>query len=151
MDVPKVNAHKQYVLDLKWNPFDDLMLASCAEDGSIRLWQFEDEKGLKTSWEEKNAILQFTYHQRKCVLVQWHPIASNVLMSVSNKPDIVVWNLDDGEASVIIELPSIVFGAEWSSKGDKIICSSKDKKFRIFDAKNGSKLAVSETFLNRFQ
>ena len=143
VDMPKVNGHRQYVVDLKWNPFDDTMLASCAEDGSIRIWEFDENHGLISNIEEDKALVSFTYHQKKCVQVQWHPIASNVLLSVSNHPDIVIWNLDEGSAAVVIRAPSILFAAEWSSKGDKIITSSKDKKFRIYDARKGEELLVS--------
>lgn len=139
----KVNAHKQYVIDLKWNPYDDSMLASCSEDGSIRIWQF-GEGGLITNIDSEKALLSFEYHQKKCTQISWHPLVSNVLLSVSNKPDIVVWNLDEGTMAVEIASPSILFGAEWSLKGDKIVTSCKDKKFRIYDARNGSLIVVSK-------
>ena len=36
--LPKISAHKEYVLDLQWNPYNDNMIASCSEDGSIKVW-----------------------------------------------------------------------------------------------------------------
>jgi len=138
IEMPKVNAHRQYVVDLKWNPYDDSMLASCSEDGSIRIWQFDTTLGLISNADQSKALLSFEYHQKKCIQVSWHPLVSNVMLSVSNKPDIVVWNLDEGTKAVEIVSPSILFGAEWSLKGDKIVTSCKDKKFRIYDARAGS-------------
>ena len=52
-DLPKVNAHKEYVLDLQWNPYCDNMIASCSEDGSIRIWSIPED-GLVESLEQGN-------------------------------------------------------------------------------------------------
>lgn len=139
-NLPKVSAHKEYVLDLQWNPYNDNMLATCSEDGSIRVWEIPD-RGLLTNWEDDKTLLTLDYHQRRCVQIAWHPIASNVLMSVSQEPKVIIWNLDDGVAEVEIEdHPDIIYNASWSPKGDKIVTVCKDKKFRIFDARTGTKL-----------
>ena len=132
------------MLDLQWNPYNDNYLATCSEDGSIRVWEIPD-RGLLTNWDQDKALLDLDYHQRRCVQIAWHPIASNVLMSVSQEPKVIIWNLDDGVAEVEIEdHPDIIYNASWSPKGDKIVTVCKDKKFRIFNARTGTKLLVSE-------
>ena len=141
--MPKVNAHKQYVLDLKWNPFDDNMLASCSEDGSIRIWSFGDG-GLKTNMDQDEALLEFKLHQKKCIQISWHPLVSNVMLSVSNAPDVVVYDLDEGMSRAQINSPCLLFAAEWSCRGDKIVTSGKDKKFRIYNARSGDMIVVSK-------
>lgn len=134
-DTPKINGHREYVLDLAWNPFNDDMLATCSEDGSIKIWQFDKGAPL-TSWESKDAALSLEYHERRCIQVVWHPIAGNVLMSVSQEPKICIWNLDEGTCEVEIQdFKTIIYSAAWSSKGDKIVTVCKDKKFRIHDAR----------------
>jgi coronin-1B/1C/6 len=144
---PKVSAHKEYVLDLEWNPYDDTMLASCSEDGSIRIWQFP-EYGVLTNIDSGNSamLLSLDTHEKRCVQVAWHPSASNVLLSVSQEPKVCLWNLDDGVVELDIEgeHPDIIWNASWSSKGDKIVTACKDKKFRIFDARTGTKLLECE-------
>jgi len=144
-DIPKVNAHKEYVLDLKWNPFNDGMLASCSEDGTIRIWEFDEKHGVLSNMDTSKALVEFAYHERRCVVISWHPIAANVLMSVSQEPKICIWNLDDGVCEVEIDnIPSIIHGAEWSLKGDKIVTTSKDKKIRIYDARKKTLLVESD-------
>lgn len=136
-DAPKVSAHKEYVLDLQWNPFNDNMLASCSEDGSIKIWDVP-EKGFSINVDDSKALLQLEYHERRCIQILWHPIASNVLMSVSQEPKVCIWNLDEGVAEVeITQFPDTIYNASWSVKGDRIVTSCKDKKFRIFDARSG--------------
>jgi len=137
VDIAKISAHKEYVLDLQWSPYNDNMIASCSEDGSIKVWEIPDG-GVTTNWDGDNALLALEYHERRCVQIQWHPIASNVLLSVSQEPKICIWNLDDGTAEVEIDtIHDIIWNASWSMKGDKIVTSCKDKKFRIFNARTG--------------
>lgn len=136
VNVPKISAHKEYVLDLQWNPYNDNMIASCSEDGSIKVWEIP-EHGLVTNWEDNKALLTLDYHERRCVQIAWHPVASNVILSVSQDPKICVWNLDDGVAEVEITCTDIIWNAAWSMKGDKIVTSCKDKKFRIYNARSG--------------
>lgn len=138
--LPKVSAHKEYVLDLKWNPFDNDLLASCSEDGSIRIWEFDPVLGCISNIDDTKAVCAFEYHEKRCVQLAWHPIANNILMSVSQEPKICIWNLDEGCLELefnaeALKHSTIIYNAEWSSKGDKIVACSKDKKFRVYKAR----------------
>jgi len=135
-NLPKISAHKEYVLDFQWNPYNDHMIASCSEDGSIRIWDIP-EGGLITNMEQNDALLTLDYHERRCVQIAWHPVASNIMLSVSQDPKVCVWNLDEGEVVTEIDNSAIIWNAAWSMKGDKIVTSCKDKKFRIFNARTG--------------
>jgi coronin-1B/1C/6 len=137
VNTPKVSGHKEYILDIQWNPFNDNMIASCSEDGCVKIWEIP-EKGLFTNMEEP--LLSLDYHERRCVQIAWHPVASNVLLSVSQEPKVCVWNLDDGVAEVEIAHPDHIYNAAWSQKGDRIVTSCKDKAIRIFDARTGESL-----------
>ena len=129
------------MLDLAWNPFNDQIIASSSEDGTIKIWDIP-EGGLVTNLTVP--LLTFDYHQRRCINIQWHPVASNVLMSVSQDPSIVIWNLEDGTAICEIDChPDLIFNAEFSRNGDKIATTCKDKKIRIIDARTGAVLIVS--------
>ena len=140
MTAPKVCAHEQDVLDLAWSPFNDQIIASSSEDGTIKIWEIPDG-GLLTNLT--TPLLTFDYHQRRCSNIQWHPVANNILMSVSQDPSIVVWNLEDGSAVCEIDChPDLIFNAEFNRNGDKIVTVCKDKKIRIIDARTGNVLAV---------
>lgn len=118
------------------------MIATCSEDGSIKIWEIPDI-GVLVNMDDSKALLSLDYHERRCIQIEWHPIASNVLLSVSQEPKVCVWNLDEGVAEVEIEChPDIIWNAAWSGKGDKIVTSCKDKKLRIFDARSGDLLVV---------
>eukprot|EP00794_Sanderia_malayensis_P014259 gene14259-15746_t len=139
---PRVFAHKQDVLNLAWNPFQDELIASSSEDGSIKVWKIP-ETGLLHNLT--TPLLTFDYHQKRCISVQWHPVASNILMSISQDPSIVIWNMDEGIAVVKIDChPDIIYNADWSFNGDQIVTSCKDKKIRIIDARSGNVLVEGQ-------
>ena len=143
MNAPRVCAHEQDVLDLAWNPFNDQIIASCSEDGSIKIWEIP-EGGLSENLTMP--LLTFDYHQKRCISVQWHPVANNVLMSVSQDPSIVIWNLEDGSAVCEIDChPDMIYNAAFNRNGDKIVTCCKDKKIRIIDARSGDVLIVSSS------
>ena len=37
VSIPKVCGHRAPVTDIKWNPFDDHVIASCSEDTTVIL------------------------------------------------------------------------------------------------------------------
>ncbi|XP_029808122.1 coronin-2B [Suricata suricatta] len=75
---PKVCGHQGNVLDIKWNPFIDNIIASCSEDTSVRIWEIP-EGGLKRNMTE--ALLELHGHSRRVGLVEWHPTTNNILFS----------------------------------------------------------------------
>ncbi|KAF2973906.1 hypothetical protein EK904_001765, partial [Melospiza melodia maxima] len=75
---PKVCGHQGNVLDIKWNPFIENIIASCSEDTSVRIWEIP-EGGLKRNMTE--AVLELYGHSRRVGLVEWHPTTNNILFS----------------------------------------------------------------------
>lgn len=132
-DHPKVCGHVQDVLDVAWNPFDDNMIASSSEDTTVKIWNIPD-KGLDEDLNDPLLTLE-GIHQRKVHIVLWHPVASNILLSASYDPLIVIWNLETGEAAKVIELPDIIYSVSWDTNGSLIATTCKDKKIRTIDVR----------------
>ena len=38
----QVCGHSRQVLDIKWNPFNDNIIASASEDGTVKVWYIPD-------------------------------------------------------------------------------------------------------------
>ena len=64
INYPKVSGHKNPVLDIAWNPFNDNEIASASEDCTVKLWNIPDE-GLVNNFTEDDAICSLAGHQRK--------------------------------------------------------------------------------------
>ncbi|KAJ7372160.1 Coronin-1C [Desmophyllum pertusum] len=134
----RVGGHKQDVLDVAWNPFDDNMIASCSEDATVKIWHIPDQ-GLDKEILTTPLISLEGQHQKKVQQILWHPVAANVLLSASWDPVIVIWNLETAEAVVEIDChPDIIFSVSWNANGSLIATTCKDKKIRIIDARKGN-------------
>lgn len=45
-DIPLLRGHDGNILDMSWSPFNDKLLATCAEDRNPKFWLFDDYNGL---------------------------------------------------------------------------------------------------------
>ena len=141
----KVSGHTQDVLDIAWNPFDDNMIASSSEDTTVKIWEIPD-KGLGKENLSEPLLTLSDSHQRKVHQVLWHPVASNILLSASTDPLIVIWNLETGEAAIEIDChPDHIYSVSWNTNGSLIATTCKDKKIRIIDPRKGKVVCVSRT------
>lgn len=139
MNAPRVCGHKQDVLDVAWNPFNDNMIASSSEDTTIKIWEIPDG-GLTHNLDEPLLTLE-GIHQRRVGIVLWHPVAANVLLSASHDHLICIWNLETGECVTKINVhQDLIQSVSFSRNGHKIATTCKDKKLRIIETLSGKVL-----------
>ncbi|XP_033107410.1 coronin-2B-like isoform X3 [Anneissia japonica] len=135
---PKIVGHSSTVLDIKWSPFDDHLIASCSDDGLIKFWQIP-EGGLLTNRSEADATLHG--HTRKVTFLNWHPAAMNIIASIGYDLKIIVWNVDNAEQVSVIGCHSnIIYSLGWSWNGSTMVTTCKDKKLRIVEPRTGTVL-----------
>ncbi|NXA18380.1 COR2B protein, partial [Ibidorhyncha struthersii] len=96
---PKVCGHQGNVLDIKWNPFIENIIASCSEDTSVS-W---DALGWHLQENMTEAVLELYGHSRPVGLVEWHPTTNNILFSAGYDYKVLIWNLDIGEPVKMID------------------------------------------------
>ncbi|XP_026875909.2 coronin-2B isoform X1 [Electrophorus electricus] len=132
---PKICGHQGNVLDIKWCPFRDNIIASCSEDCSVRIWEIPDG-GLRRNMTEAQMVL--IGHSRRVGLIEWHPTCSGILYSAGYDGKILLWNLEKGEAVKMIDSHSdVVLCMSFSRDGSLLATSCKDKKLRIIEARSG--------------
>lgn len=90
---PKITGHKSAVLDVKWNPFNENLVASCSDDATVKVWQIPDG-GLTEDMTDAAVVLKG--HQRKVTILEWHPTAGDILFSGSADLTIRGWNIKTG-------------------------------------------------------
>ena len=69
-----INGHEGKVLDCAFNPFYDNVLATCAEDGFVKVWRLPAD-GLASSptkEELPNMSISFAAHAKKSTLLKFH-------------------------------------------------------------------------------
>ncbi|XP_048384194.1 coronin-2A-like isoform X2 [Stegostoma tigrinum] len=140
---PKVCGHRGNVLDIKWNPFDDYIIASSSEDSTVKIWEIPKCGVLKNIINSKQELRA---HSRRVGLIEWHPTAKDILFSAGYDYRVMIWNLNSGEQ--VIHNPvkildchkDVVLAMSFNTNGSRIVTSCKDKKMRIIDSHTGKVL-----------
>ncbi|XP_072848002.2 coronin-2A isoform X1 [Pogona vitticeps] len=140
---PRICGHKGNVLDIKWNPFDDFVIASCSEDATVKIWNIPQHLLTKSITEAQKELLG---HSRRVGLVEWHPTASNILFSTGYDYKIMIWNLDTKE--YLIQAPvktisfhtDVVLSMSFNTDGSLLATACRDRKIRIIDPRVGTLL-----------
>ncbi|XP_071055403.1 coronin-2B isoform X2 [Onthophagus taurus] len=134
-NVNRVTGHTGAVLDIKWNPFNDNVIASCSDDCTIKLWYIPDD-GLTshlTDW-----IVDLQGHKRRVAYIEWHPTAENILFSAGFDHLVIVWDIEKGEAVNIIDChPDVIYGMSLNRDGSLLATTCKDKKLRVIEPRSG--------------
>jgi len=153
-DYPGIAGHKGAVLDIKWCPFNDNIIASCSEDCTIKIWNIPEERaqflmewtkskdgGLIGKQNMTEAVVDLHGHQKKVMYVHWHPTAANILLSASADNHIVIWNCGMGQALVDIDChPNLIQCISWNYDGSRFVTSCKDGQIRVINPRNGEVL-----------
>uniref|UniRef100_A0A3B4G0A9 Coronin n=1 Tax=Pundamilia nyererei TaxID=303518 RepID=A0A3B4G0A9_9CICH len=131
---PKVCGHNGNVLDIKWNPFCENIIASCSEDTSV-IWEIP-EGGLRRNMME--AVLELYGHSRRVGLIEWHPTSSGILFSAGYDYKILIWNLEIGEPVKMIDCHTdVILSMSFNTDGSLLATSCKDKKLRVIEPRSG--------------
>uniref|UniRef100_A0A670Z9Z5 Coronin n=1 Tax=Pseudonaja textilis TaxID=8673 RepID=A0A670Z9Z5_PSETE len=138
---PRICGHKGNVLDIKWNPFDDFVIASCSEDTTIKVWNIPQHLLTKSITDAQKDLLG---HSRRVGLIEWHPTASNILFSSGYDYKVMVWNIDTKEHTIQTPVRTIGFHTDvilsmsFNTDGSLLATVCRDRKIRIIDPRAGT-------------
>jgi len=138
-ELPLFLGHSSQVIDLEFSPFNDHLIASCSDDGSIALWQIP-ENGPTENVE--TPLTRITGHSRKVTILLFHPTAQNLLASASADLSIKFWNVETGEEKLCISgaHSEAIYSMCFNYNGTLLATTSKDKKIRVFEVRSGTLL-----------
>ncbi|KDE06963.1 hypothetical protein MVLG_02702 [Microbotryum lychnidis-dioicae p1A1 Lamole] len=115
-------GHNESIRDISWAP-NDLRFATGADDGTIKLWNFEMMKEEKT----------LTGHGWDVKCVKWHPTKGLI---VSGSKDNLVKFWDPRSSQVLTTLhghKNTVQALAWSPNGNYVATASRDQLVKVFD------------------
>ncbi|NWR91520.1 COR2A protein, partial [Furnarius figulus] len=139
---PKVCGHRGNVLDIKWNPFNDFVIASCSEDSTVKIWDIPKQLLKRNITSPKKELLG---HARRVGLIEWHPTANNILFSSGYDYKIMIWNLDVNNAVIlnpvkILAHADVVLSMSFNRDGSLLATACRDRKIRVVDPRAGTVL-----------
>jgi coronin-1B/1C/6 len=122
------------------------MFATASEDSTIKVWSIPDdweptdENGMaKQGNNLTESLIDLVGHQKRVTLLQYHPTASNILLSTSADTTVKTWDIEKGEAITSFDdTPDLIQDIVWDFRGDAYASSCKDNAVRIFDARTAS-------------
>ncbi|KAF1808273.1 WD domain, G-beta repeat-containing protein [Eremomyces bilateralis CBS 781.70] len=136
--LPLFRGHTAAVLDTDWNPFNDSLIASGADDGKVFIWQVPEDFTLLTDAEEPadvSPVARLSGHARKVGHVLFNPSAANVLASSSGDFSVKLWDIEAGTSKLQLKHGDIVQSMSWNPSGSLLVTTSRDKKLRIWDVR----------------
>ncbi|NWJ08981.1 COR2A protein, partial [Crypturellus undulatus] len=137
---PKICGHKGNVLDIKWNPFNDFVIASCSEDTTVKIWDIPKHFLTRSITSPNKELLG---HTRRVGLIEWHPTASNILFSSSYDYKIMIWNLDTEKSVLsnpvkILDVhKDVVLSMSFNTDGSLLATACRDRNIRLIDPRAG--------------
>ncbi|XP_076322678.1 coronin-2B-like isoform X2 [Tachypleus tridentatus] len=135
----KVTGHRGPVLDIKWNPFNDNVIASCSDDCTIKLWFIPDEGLMRFNLTKP--IMDLQHHRRRVGYIEWHPTAENILLSAGFDNLVLLWHISTGEVVKTIDChPDSIYSVSFNRDGSLLATTCKDKMLRIIDPRHGKVL-----------
>ena len=139
---PLLKGHTGAIFDMQWSPFEDRLLATCGDDGKAKLWVFDDYEGLTNVGTRTDCDLEIEAHSRKCISVQWHEAAENLLATHSIDKTIKIWDIHedrcDEPMQTFTDLKDYATSIRWSPDGSKLVSMIKNKQMIIFDPRQES-------------
>jgi len=125
-----IAGHKAQVLDLDFSPFNDYLLATASEDGSVKLWTLDPFVENMTECAQN-----LVGHKRKVGTCKFNPVANNILLTSSTDFAVKIWDVEKGEVAYSIDgsHPEIINSCVWKEDGSLFATICKDKKLRVID------------------
>ncbi|XBW36866.1 hypothetical protein QEN19_002445 [Hanseniaspora menglaensis] len=147
---PLFRGHKDHVLDVDFDPFDQQRCVSCSNDSDIYVWDIPTDFTIYGKLDEVNdfqtPVRVLSDHTKKVLQVLYHPIAKDILASTSMDKTVKIWNVSTGKVIYSIEHPDWVTSISFNYNGKYLATWCKDKKLRIYSFANEGEPKLFKTF-----
>jgi len=135
-----IQDEEQNVNDFAFHPFNPHLVITASQDAKAYLWRIpEDGLTEHITTPEKS----YSGHRSRLMLIDFHPLADNVLVTVGADKDIKIWDVETGEEKLTLpkEHRELIAGFTWNEVGSELATFAKDKKLRIFDPRGQALVA----------
>uniref|UniRef100_A0A1I7VN43 Coronin n=1 Tax=Loa loa TaxID=7209 RepID=A0A1I7VN43_LOALO len=131
MELSKIKDHEGAVCDVKWNPFNDNVLATGSHDATVRIWHIDDMLRIR-------CLRISRAHSRRVHTIEWHTTVDNAVFSASLDGLVVLWNIETDKIVYRIEdcnAASLCLSYNCS----EFVVATKSRELSIYDARTGEK------------
>jgi coronin-1B/1C/6 len=129
-----IRGHTGPVLDVKFSPFRNNLLATASDDATVRLWEIP-EGGLKEDIKVENQ--KFTGHSKKVGLLNFHPTVAELVASSGADNNVFIWNIINSQSLTKLSLADTIMSIDWNHNGSLLGLTTKEKLVHVADPRNG--------------
>lgn len=129
VEAPIIEQNRQPISDLEFSPFYQEIIATGSEDGKIRLFKIP-EGGLK---ERMNTPEMEVAFKRKVCLINFNPVASNLLSAISYDQKVHLIDCVKGQGFSEIPVKGNSASLVWNVNGSVLGMTNKSKELVLLD------------------
>lgn len=89
-NLPLIRGHAGPVVDFDFSPFNDSLLATASEDGTVKLWCIPEE-GITKDVLQSDAELRG--HSKKLIFAKFHPSSDYTMATSGLDTTVRVWDM----------------------------------------------------------
>jgi len=142
--IPQLAVHKNPVSDIQFHPFIETLIATGDEGALIKLSRFAD--GGPTE-EITESLVTLEGHSKKITLINFNPVANNILGSVSSDGSARIWDVEAQREAHCWELAdSNPMCFEWNRNGSLAAIHGKNQSFSIYDPRDSKAAMTAKGF-----
>ncbi|PWN38173.1 putative CRN1 [Meira miltonrushii] len=156
---PLCRGHTATVLDTAWSPFHEDIVVSGSDDGTLGIWKIDSsmfaildmtEKEREKAGDVKDIapLARINTGTRKVGQIVFHPTASGLVAVSTGDHQVRIYDItsiiEGGSDGSNIQPSSVMAGPrdsiqsfDFDYSGDRLAVTSRDKQFRIYDARKG--------------
>uniref|UniRef100_A0A0N5A9P4 Coronin n=1 Tax=Syphacia muris TaxID=451379 RepID=A0A0N5A9P4_9BILA len=137
MEMGKIKDHEGAVCDLKWNPFNDNVLATGSNDTTVRIWHIDDMLRIR-------CLRVFRKHTRRVHTLEWHCTVDNVILSASLDGQVILWNIETDDVVFTIENSKRDHLFIFSRNCSEFAATTRSRELIVFDSRTGKRRRSAE-------
>lgn len=99
-NLPLIRGHAGPIVDFEFSPFNDNLLATASEDGTVKLWQIPEE-GITKDVSQCDAELRG--HSKKLVFSKFHPSADYTMATSGSDTTVRIWDISQQANTITFE------------------------------------------------
>jgi len=143
-DLSLIQYEESKINDFNFHPFDDRVIVAGHDNNAVTLWKFPE--GGPTQ-DITSPFRQLDGHDKRVLCCEFHPLASEVLVTADAGKSVKFWDVEKGSA--VLSLPdehkALLTNWSFNRDGSLIATHCKDKFLRVFDPRSRSLVgAVSD-------
>lgn len=141
-EIPLIKGHAGPVVDFDFSPFNDTLLATASEDGTVKFWVIPEDGVTKDTFDFD---AELKGHSKKLIFAKFHPSSDYTMATSSADSTVRVWDISNQRCvNTYEDIQSTTTSLEWSFNGSLLGLLTKEKTLNIFDPrKEGSAMKTS--------